>query len=72
MLVSGLTACKKTPQKFSAYSFDYFDTQTVITGYADSREAFDAVADQYWTSWGNIIGSTPFTSGMRGRKIFAR
>ena len=45
MLLGGVTACKKTPQKFSAYSFDYFDTQTTITGYAESQEAFDAVAD---------------------------
>ncbi len=45
MLLGGVTACKKTPQKFSAYSFDYFDTQTVITGYADCQEAFDTVAD---------------------------
>ena len=45
MLLGGVTACKKTPQKFSAYSFDYFDTQTVITGYADCQEDFDTVAD---------------------------
>jgi len=31
--------------KYSAYSFDWFDTATTITGYAESQEAFDAVAD---------------------------
>ena len=35
---------KGKPQKFSEYSFDYFDTVTTVTGYADSREEFDAVA----------------------------
>ena len=33
-------------QKFSAYSFDYFDTATVIYGYAESQEEFDLVADE--------------------------
>ncbi len=45
----GLVACKKeTPslQKFSTNSFDYFDTVSVITGYAESKEAFDEVADE--------------------------
>ncbi len=44
LLLSGLTACKKEPQKFSTHSFDYFDTVTTITGYAESQEAFDTVA----------------------------
>lgn len=41
-----LPACKKTPalQKYSDYSFDYFDTVSTITGYAESREAFDEIA----------------------------
>ena len=38
-------SCQKAPEKFSAYSFDYFDTVTTITGYAESKEAFDEVAD---------------------------
>lgn len=40
-------ACQKSEpklEKFSEYSFDYFDTVTTITGYADSREAFDKIA----------------------------
>ena len=40
-----MTACSRTPEKFSAHSFDYFDTVTTITGYAESREAFDEVAN---------------------------
>ena len=54
MAVCLLTGClalpscdeqKSNPEKYSAYSFDYFDTVTTITGYAESREAFDAVAN---------------------------
>ena len=45
VMLGGLTACKKEPQKFSAHSFDYFDTVTTITGYAESQEAFDAVSN---------------------------
>ena len=41
--------CNQTGQgkleKFSAYSFDYFDTVTTVSGYAESKEAFDAVAN---------------------------
>ena len=46
-----LSSCTALPsgetnlQKFSAYSFDYFDTVTTITGYAESKEAFDEIAD---------------------------
>ncbi len=32
-------------QKFNAYSFDYFDTVTTISGYAESQEDFDRVAN---------------------------
>ena len=39
------SSCAKPKEKFSEYSFDYFDTVTTITGYAESREKFDAVAD---------------------------
>jgi thiamine biosynthesis lipoprotein len=38
-------ACTRSPEKFSEYSFDYFDTVTTITGYAKDREEFDRVAD---------------------------
>lgn len=43
-----LPACKKSGsgyEKFTEYSFDYFDTVTTITGYAESREEFDAIVD---------------------------
>lgn len=46
LLLGGMTACTKEPQRFSAHSFDYFDTATTITGYAHSREEFDRVAQQ--------------------------
>jgi thiamine biosynthesis lipoprotein len=51
-LVLGCSACgttnPKKPEytKYSAYAFDYFDTATVITGYAESQEAFDSIANE--------------------------
>ncbi len=39
-----LAACGKKTTQYSAHSFDYFDTVTTITGYAESREAFDEVS----------------------------
>ncbi len=43
-----ISSCEKESenelQKFSEYSFDYFDTVTTITGYATTREEFNAVA----------------------------
>ena len=47
LLCATLPACKKTEselEKFSEYSFDYFDTVTTITGYAKSRAEFDEIA----------------------------
>lgn len=41
----GLAGCGKKTEKFSTYSFDYFDTVTTITGYAESKESFDKVAE---------------------------
>lgn len=49
LLCALLPACGKTePQlnKYSAYSFDWFDTATTIVGYAKSQEEFDAIANQ--------------------------
>lgn len=40
----GFAGCGKKIEKFSTYSFDYFDTVTSITGYAESQEEFDEVA----------------------------
>lgn len=41
---AALSSCQKPPEKFSEYSFDYFDTVTTITGYAESQDAFDEIA----------------------------
>lgn len=41
----GFAGCERKTEKYSAYSFDYFDTVTTITGYAKSREEFDKVAN---------------------------
>ncbi len=51
---ASISACggKKQPQKFSEYSFDYFDTVTTITGYADSQGEFDAVAAEILSQLG--------------------
>lgn len=49
LLCALLPACDETePQlnKYSAYSFDWFDTATTIVGYAESQEAFDAMANE--------------------------
>ena len=42
-----LGACQKKPntEKYSSYSFDYFDTVTSITGYTESQEEFDRISD---------------------------
>ena len=45
LLLGGLTGCQQS-QKYSAHYFDFFDTATTITGYADSQEAFDRVAQE--------------------------
>jgi len=39
-------SCTKPVEKFSAHAFDYFDTVTTVTGYAESKDAFDEVADE--------------------------
>ena len=51
-IASSLTACEKGKNKYSAYSFDYFDTATTITGYETSKERFDEVADAILASLG--------------------
>ncbi len=37
------SSCGKKADKYSAHSFDYFDTVTTVTGYAGSKEEFDGV-----------------------------
>ncbi len=41
----GFAGCQTKTEKYSTYSFDYFDTVTSITGYANSQEEFDEVAE---------------------------
>ena len=45
LLPCALCACGKKTEKFSEYSFDYFDTATTITGYANSQEDFDKTSN---------------------------
>ncbi|MBE6676394.1 MAG: FAD:protein FMN transferase [Ruminococcaceae bacterium] len=52
LLASTFTSCGREAQKFSEYSFDYFDTVTTVTGYADSQEEFDAIADEVFSLLG--------------------
>ncbi len=46
-----LSSCKLHSQKtkYSAHSFDYFDTATTITGYETTQEEFDAVAQDVFS-----------------------
>lgn len=37
-------SCAAKKEKFSSYSFDYFDTVTTITGYEAKKEDFDAIS----------------------------
>lgn len=39
-----LSSCGKIKEKYSEYSFDFFDTVTTITGYAESKEEFDEIS----------------------------
>ena len=40
------SSCEKTPERFTDYAFDYFDTATTIVGYAEDKEEFDKVAGE--------------------------
>ena len=46
MGVVSFAACEKKAEKYSAYSFDYFDTVTTITGYEKDKATFDAVSSE--------------------------
>jgi len=50
LLLFPLAACRqgesKGMEKYTEYYFDYFDTATTVVGYAESKEAFDATAEQ--------------------------
>ncbi len=40
------TSCEKAKEKYTDYSFDYFDTVTTITGYEKRKEDFDLVCGE--------------------------
>ena len=46
LLLTLLAGCTPKTNKYSAYSMEYFDTVTTITGYETSQEKFDAVANE--------------------------
>lgn len=53
-LIAGLflTSCSAPVNqkiKYSTQSFDYFDTVSIITGYEETKEQFDAVADEIFS-----------------------
>lgn len=41
-----LTSCSPEKKKYTAYSLDYFDTATTITGYENSKEDFDLISGE--------------------------
>ncbi len=41
-----LCSCERTPQRFTAYSFDCFDTVTTVMGYAKDKAEFDRVSGE--------------------------
>ena len=49
ILAGCFAGCDKKPEKFTAYEFTYFDTVSVIMGYAGSQEEFDSVCDEIKT-----------------------
>ena len=40
LVVTNFTGCKKSSNKYSDYSFDYFDTVTTIVGFEENEEVF--------------------------------
>ncbi|MBR5314056.1 MAG: FAD:protein FMN transferase [Clostridia bacterium] len=51
LLCSVLSSCQTQAEKnkYSEHSFDYFDTVATITGYADSKQEFDEVAQEVFS-----------------------
>ncbi len=43
VMLIGICGCGKNKQKFTEYSFDYFDTVTTIVGFETSKDNFDKV-----------------------------
>lgn len=46
MAIPTLTSCERIPEKYTTYSFDYFDTVTTVVGYARSQAEFDRIAGE--------------------------
>ncbi len=46
ILCACLPSCAPATEKFSAYSLEFFDTATTITGYETSKERFDQVSGE--------------------------
>lgn len=44
LALAALVGCETKKEKFSTYSFEYFDTVTSIVGYAETQEEFDAIS----------------------------
>ena len=49
LLLGTLPSCALQPQSYKAYSLDYFDTATTVTGYAKSQEEFDRISEEILT-----------------------
>ncbi len=50
LLICALTLCSCGTKKYTAYSFDYFDTVTTVIGYAGTQKEFDAVGDEIFSA----------------------
>ncbi len=48
-LIFVFCSCGNEKNKYTAYSFDYFDTVTTIVGYEKNKEDFDAVCEQIFS-----------------------
>ncbi len=49
---AALTSCEDKKEKFTAYSFEYFDTVTTVVGYAEDQEEFDRVSSEIFNELG--------------------
>lgn len=46
LLLGVFPSCGQKPQAYKAYSLDYFDTATTVTGYAESQAEFDTISSE--------------------------
>lgn len=68
-MLSVLCSCSKTEKRYTATSFEYFDTVTNIVGYAASEEEFDNTKNIYFPSLKSTIDYTIFTTHMTELQI---